>query len=256
MAEALDKQALEYLVGIGKKLSPVETVDFDGRKYTRQELNPVHVPVVTPLTVSTLGSVEQLCVANYHVTETEERGFEGFDPDSHVVSVVDETEVHVLSAISNKWKARDTLIKCKMTETIPFLFGKFMSQEAFIISMLSCFVKESDRDDLAKLAGNATAEHVSTAEDDGVTQLVATRSGAHLNGTETAKNLVTLRPYRTFREVEQPASDFLFRVQQSGDNMPTFALFPADGGAWKFEALENIARHLRVGLPAGSIVVY
>jgi hypothetical protein len=45
----------------------------------------------------------------------------------------------------------------------------------------------------------------------------------------------------------------LVRLQQSGDNVPTFALFEADGGSWKLETIENIARFLRAGIPAGLL---
>ena len=53
-------------------------------------------------------------------------------------------------------------------------------------------------------------------------------------------NPVTLRPYRTFNEVEQPASQFIFRINK----MANLALFEADGGKWQLEAIGNIARYL------------
>jgi|SRR5579859_1922838 len=71
---------------------------------------------------------------------------------------------------------------------------------------------------------------------------------------EAAKNLVQLAPYRTFRDIEQPVSTFLFRIQQSGENMPTFALFEADGGAWKIEAVQKIAARLSAGLKDAVVV--
>ncbi len=61
--------------------------------------------------------------------------------------------------------------------------------------------------------------------------------------------------YRTFREIQQPKSKFLFRLKQSETNLPTFAFFEADGGAWKLQAVEDIARYLRTKLPAEAIIV-
>ena len=54
-------------------------------------------------------------------------------------------------------------------------------------------------------------------------------------------NPVTLRPYRTFNEVAQPASQFVFRINKSAN----LALFEADGGKWKLEAVERIANYLK-----------
>ena len=55
-----------------------------------------------------------------------------------------------------------------------------------------------------------------------------------------------LRPYRTFTEVVQPASDFIFRMKE--DRGITCALFEADGGAWKNAAMKNIKEYLEFEL--------
>jgi hypothetical protein len=82
------------------------------------------------------------------------------------------------------------------------------------------------------------------------------RMGANVNrddGTALVKGLVRLAPWRTFREVAQPVSSFLFRVQKAGD-LPQFALFEADGSAWKLEAVANIARMLSAGVTEAIVV--
>lgn len=53
-------------------------------------------------------------------------------------------------------------------------------------------------------------------------------------------NPVSLRPYRTFTEVEQPSSSFIFRAKTG----PRFALMEADGGAWRSKAMKNIKAFL------------
>lgn len=54
---------------------------------------------------------------------------------------------------------------------------------------------------------------------------------------------VKLKPYRTFREIEQPASVFLFRLKNRDGAPPECALFEADGGAWKLEATDKIGKY-------------
>lgn len=55
---------------------------------------------------------------------------------------------------------------------------------------------------------------------------------------------VHLKPYRTFDEIDQPESDFIFRVQSNKFDGITCALFSADGGAWKTEAKQRIKEYL------------
>lgn len=239
----VERAALEYLVDIGRKLSaPIER-EIDGRKYIDEKLIGISPPKVTALKISTLGSLVELCTDK----------FEGFDVAKHVIHVVSEKQVQVVTLESNVWKEREILIDCVLTETTGIEFGSFHSQEKFIIALLSSLSSTGDRDELAKLAGNATAETVTTAVDDGVTQMVSMREGASLQDTKAVKGLVLLAPWRTFRDIEQPTSTFLFRVKKEGD-MPKFALFEADGGAWKLEAVENIAWKLSAGLTQATVV--
>lgn len=53
-----------------------------------------------------------------------------------------------------------------------------------------------------------------------------------------------LMPYRTFTEVKQPMSSFIFRVKDNDRLGVSCALFEADGGAWKNEAKKNIKEYL------------
>ena len=48
-------------------------------------------------------------------------------------------------------------------------------------------------------------------------------------------------PYRTFIEVEQPESKFIFRMREGG----ACALFEADGGAWKLDAQNAVYEYLK-----------
>lgn len=50
-----------------------------------------------------------------------------------------------------------------------------------------------------------------------------------------------LAPYRTFLEVEQPESQFIFRMKDG----PRGAIFEADGGAWRNQAIVNIREYLK-----------
>lgn len=68
-------------------------------------------------------------------------------------------------------------------------------------------------------------------------------------------NPVTLRPYRTFLEVEQPESKFIFRIREGSDGQPMFKLVEADGGLWKYEAVDAIKKYLTENLPGELLKV-
>lgn len=72
--------------------------------------------------------------------------------------------------------------------------------------------------------------------------------------TEAKKTrTVVLRPYRTFTEVEQPASAFIFRCRQDQGKMQ-FMLCEADGGAWRSEAMKNIQTFMEKAVQGLNVI--
>ena len=55
--------------------------------------------------------------------------------------------------------------------------------------------------------------------------------------------------------MDQPESEFLFRISDKN----VFALYEADGGAWKIKAKANIRRYFEMalsdGIKAGNVVI-
>ncbi len=123
---------------------------------------------------------------------------------------------------------------------ISFDFNDYISIEDMIICLKSRFAPTEDRDYLVQLLGNITDQQSVQTKDDGITQSATVKSGIQLVGEQRIKPIVSLMPYRTFLEVEQPESDFLIRLKDG-----SAALFEADGGAWEREAVKNVADKLR-----------
>lgn len=74
------------------------------------------------------------------------------------------------------------------------------------------------------------------------------RTGITTKDNVLVPNPVNLIPYRTFLEVEQPASDFVFRVSEGRGGAPVFKLVAADGGVWKSQAVANVKAYLTEAL--------
>jgi hypothetical protein len=115
------------------------------------------------------------------------------------------------------------------------------------------FSPEGDRAKVLSIVGNIKEESVKNTGDDGVTQTVTARAGIARVENVEVPNPVMLYPYRTFREVAQPGSLFVLRLR-TGQVAPTCALFEADGGRWRLEAIDRIAAYLREKLPESTII--
>lgn len=130
-----------------------------------------------------------------------------------------------------------------------------MSQEKAVVELQSLYAVTEDSNYLLALLSRIDVNQGVSSVDNGISQEVSVRTGAVLKEQQTVQPIVHLQPYRTFLEVEQPASDFLLRLDKEGHP----ALYEADGGAWKLEAKRNIAAYLGEQLAdlveCGSVVV-
>jgi hypothetical protein len=118
-----------------------------------------------------------------------------------------------------------------------------------VVLLQTCFVRGvGDWAKVVAVAGNVTAGSTREYTDDGVSQAVTAKVGVATKADVAMPNPVLLAPYRTFPEIEQPIGSFVFRARSNGsDNAPSFALFEADGGAWRIDAMERIVAWLKKG---------
>ncbi|MDC4242713.1 hypothetical protein NE398_21585, partial [Clostridium tertium] len=121
------------------------------------------------------------------------------------------------------------------------VYDRFLGTEQFNIMLQSAFVDVGTKSALLKYTGLIQDEAVKTTGDDGVSQQVTVKTGVASVGQAIVPNPVELAPYRTFPEVEQPISKFIFRMQEG----PKAAIYEADGGAWRNKAILNIKEYLQ-----------
>jgi len=142
---------------------------------------------------------------------------------------------------------RETLAVVK-AEIPEFSFGQFIGNEEFVIGVQSKFLNEdaeaNDKPIILQFAGNVKAGTVAEYGDTGVGQKAAIKKGVASLQEVEVPSPCRLMPYRTFTEVAQPMSNFIFRVKDNDRYGVTCALFEADGGAWKNEAKANIKAYL------------
>jgi hypothetical protein len=127
-----------------------------------------------------------------------------------------------------------------------------MPQENFVIALRSLFIQDSQLDDLVRLAGNLASGSEIRQQDDGFTQQATVKAGVIMVAEKTMLPRVKLTPFRTFREATQPSSEYVFRVK--GDDKGNYcALFEADGGTWKLQAIDNVKDWLSNQLKGSTV---
>lgn len=222
------KEALEYLVG----LKDTKLFEIDGENYADRRLERIPEIIDRPKThkVNSLDAIVQLIKTEKDVLNAPL--FVEIDSPRQIV--VYTTYDHVLT--------RDIPYEA-VCEDCTFREGWRNHDEA-IIELRSRFLPSDDADYLLDLLSCMSKEEGVTTNDNGVTQTVTAKQGVSLKENVTVKPIISLKPFRTFREVKQPESEFLLRVDEDG----SIGLFEADGGIWKMEAKDNIAAYFREAL--------
>lgn len=219
------KEAIQYVVGLGKR----ETVDFEGLKYTTDRLELIQPPIATPIEVTTLSGLVDYIKSNADKKSS----------DKLIIHIQSPSKVVLRSELNNQ-RERENYVICNAL--LPRIeFDRFLSTDKFNILLQSAFVKNDDRDVLLKVAGNVKESAVKQVGDDGVTQAVTMKTGVATLQDVIVPNPVALAPFRTFNEIEQPESNFVYRMEEG----PKCAIFEADGGAWRNDAMKKIKIYLQ-----------
>lgn len=224
------KEAIEYLL----ELKRPELVETENKTYSTRELIPVKEAECRAIKVYSLQSFVNYILKN---------------PDNNIdkikiINVENPLKVVASSATFGRFKQRETYIIADYSELIPPInFGRYMNIEEFIIMLKSKFLFTEDLENIIKVVGNISDENVTQYNDDGITQKVVTKTGIAQVGEVALPPKIKLTPFRTFIEIEQPESEFLLRAKKGYEGIE-FAVFEADGGAWKQEAIKNISSYL------------
>lgn len=237
------KEAIEYIVGLR---APKE-LEINGSKFVDKEMFHIKTPAFPTLEVNSLTAV-----VDYLKGLNNEKWIE--ENATIIVHIEDEKTVRLKDTADAAEGKRDILLKA--TAEVPFIkFNEFDPSEVFIISMQSKFLDTPDKASILQVVGNLKDEAVQTLADDGCSQVATIKTGIAAVGQVKVPNPAELAPFRTFLEVPQPKSKFIFRMRNGG----LCGLFEADGGAWKLEAKKNIydflKKELEEEIAAGKVVL-
>lgn len=228
------KAAIEKILS----LSEPHIEEIEGRKYVDKNMTLISKELrAEGITMNTLSGLVDFI----------KKSAADFKPGhKYIIQVVSPTVVRLVSDLDDDRK-RETLAEVK-AELPQFDFGEFIENEKFVINVQAKFLDENpeknDKPIILQFAGNVKAGTVAEYGDTGVGQKAAIKKGVASIQEVEVPSPCYLIPFRTFTEVAQPMSSFIFRVKDNERLGVTCALFEADGGKWRLDAKNNIKAYL------------
>jgi hypothetical protein len=235
--------------------APTE-IDYISRKYTSKPVHLLVPPAGTPVPVSTLQGLVDLYAADLNEVSSKSKV---------LLHITSPWAVQMISKDADPWERYRVFAEAAYPKACQqFPYGKFLDPEEFIILAQVCFQRvkienddgtmEKDLDYVLKIASAISAGKEQTNADDGISQTVQMKAGVTLKTTETLRPIVNLAPYRTFAEIDQIVSRFIFRAHGDEEGAQ-LALFEADGGRWRLGAVSAIAAWLKAKFSGTAVPV-
>ncbi|MGE7113228.1 hypothetical protein [Lysinibacillus sp. NPDC047702] len=218
--------AIEKLLNLAKP----ESIEIEGRSFYDPSYRELSAEQdVNSFTVNTLTGLVDYVKSEF---DTERK---------MMIHVESPTKIRLFDAL-NTTNDRRTYLRAEAL--LPEIhFGNWVEREMFQIALQANFCLNDDKAELLKVVSHMTVGEGATVKDSGVTQEVTVKQGIELAHVDL-KERYTLMPYRTFVEVDQPASEFIFRVKDDGQKKIYCSLHEADGGAWELNAMHSIKLYL------------
>lgn len=163
----------------------------------------------------------------------------GYKPPIYIMAKGHDGVECFLSPNSELRYRRMTLYSVSAKDVPGWSAADVLPFEEALIAIRTRFQQTPDTEYLLKLLSEITNKAKVTYADNGIATSVVTQSGVALQQSVPIKPIVSLRPYRTFQEIEQPASEFHIRISERG-----IRFIEADGGMWKLAARKSIVEYL------------
>jgi len=242
--------AVREVADLAERAHVIQDREIGGKTFVDRQMHQLQAVVQTPLPLEFL----RLDAFTQYLNEGPDEDVTG---EKVVVHVLDPIRVEAIGGLWGEDQSiRSTFARVliKDSKGLSSIIDRWADLETFAIALQVQFASTDALDELRKFCAQIRqTEEVGTA-DDGVSQEVQAKSGVAAVLPTAVKNPWTLRPFRTFPEVEQPASQYVLRFRGGGDQAPTAALFQTDNDRWELEAVGHVADYLKEAL-AGTWTV-
>ncbi|MEG1016826.1 MAG: hypothetical protein RSE36_03350 [Oscillospiraceae bacterium] len=208
---------------------------IDGRSFSDKKMEPIvelSDCLLSGLNTNTLTSIID------YVANDVDRPHEINEDARYIIHVSDYNRVSLMRE-ANRYRKREPIIET-VSNNGTFKFNSFMDIETLIIQLQSSFIMTDNLKNLLSAVSSISDTTEVQQRDDGVTQAVTAKTGVALVSKKDLPNPISLCPYRTFPEVNQPEMQFVFRVRKSKYEGIEAALYEADGERWKLKTISDI----------------
>lgn len=176
-----------------------------------------------------------------------------FNISDFFIRVANPKYVEILSKLKEGYLVRSVPLRAHYDgEGTPY--HKEFSYFNFASMLYEYFVHTKELKELIAKLNGITSVKDTQFTNNGVEMMIQRRNGITLVGNETFDPVVTLKPYRTFHDVEQPESKFLIKINER-DGIPYFSIVPVDGGMWERRAVSAIKEWLDCNLKMKGISI-
>lgn len=182
-------------------------------------------------------------------------GVTGITKNNSSIIVNSNNRVSVISKNYNELSKREKFVcVCPFHPEKKFSFENYYETEEFRILLATLFQRTDDRETILDLTSKMQAEFVKESTDDNISQEVVIRTSIIKKEVKKLPPFVSLAPFRTFPEINQVESDYLFRVKLNSKNEITCSLFSSGSVEWKVKTCADIKKYLQEKLPDWTII--
>lgn len=224
------KEAIEKIVELSKaNIHVVNDISYTDKKLYQVKEEPSPDPAV--LNLHTLSGI-----VDYLKNKLD-------DEKKYTVHVSDYNHVEILGEYEPEFGRRKKYVSSTAND-FTFRFNNYYPHEEFMIALQTQFNSNYKLTNLLKITGNIVSESNIQTLDDGITQATTIRDGIVNKEKKDLPNPIDLIPKRTFPEIEQPQTEFIFRIRKTSLGSIELALFEASGGYWRIDCIHKIRDYL------------
>lgn len=227
------------------QLAPIEKILLPDNRivYTKELFEAPIESFPETIEIQTLSGVVDYC---QNLKDEDEKG-------DLIVHILSPLVVRVCSKLYGEQKQRNEYLKAVFKRRSVEKHDRH-ELEGFLLFLRSRFADAGDRAILLEFLSKVDMSDQAIFQDDGVAQKVTVVKGIAGRELLQVPNPVTLLPYRTFPEIEQPEASYIVRLKKEMSPLVTL-IEVDDGGAWEMVAISCIQDWLKKSLPEGTIIL-
>jgi hypothetical protein len=236
------REAIEYVLGIAEQGREIRLAKIHGQSVSKDAGGNLHI-VKEPMPQA-LGLNSSTGIVDFIASE--------FTGTLGVIIEVDSpNSISVLGSL-NSDQQRPVFATAKVDDIK--IDAKWMEIDETIITLFTRTEKTDERDQLIEKLGKIDTNHGVKTEDDGISQQVTVKRGVSMRDQSTVKPIVKLKPYRTFRELQQPEVMYLIRLTQTDGKVMAMLKETCDP-TWILEGKKAVKAALENGFKTAGMEI-